>query len=324
MEASAQLAALKAAFLAPLAVSSACGLSISSIPAFRGRILADLSAGVLLSVAWLHLLVDAMEKLEGLSTYPAANASMLAGFLVMAGWQFFLPCHHTVAGKLPLLHPSESPADPCATRRRFHMLEVAVSFHSILIGVGFGFAETGWQQQLELSLALCVHQFLEGLAIGSLGRQCSLGSFEWIRTYLIFSFSLPFGALAALGVQVVSPFDDQSTPYRWASGLLSAFASGTLTYIGVAMLMNTATTPPPIGDDPASRVADASERGEGDAVVLEGMSSWGIPACMLDEPRTKLLCSKPCGFALSEDSPLPRLLATFTGAALMAVLAIWA
>ena len=87
------------------------------------------------------------------------------------------------------------------------------------------------------------------------------------------------------------------------------------------MLMNTATTPPPIGDDPASRVADASERGEGDAVVLEGMSSWGIPACMLDEPRTKLLCSKPCGFALSEDSPLPRLLATFTGAALMAFLA---
>ena len=55
--------------LSLLAGCSALGLWISyqnsERGVFGGRFLSDLSAGMLLSVAWLHLLDDASEKLEG-------------------------------------------------------------------------------------------------------------------------------------------------------------------------------------------------------------------------------------------------------------------
>merc|ERR1712185_632562 len=47
-------------------------------------LLTAISAGVVLSVAWLHLLDDAQLMLKDLTMYPAANTAMMVGFLLMS------------------------------------------------------------------------------------------------------------------------------------------------------------------------------------------------------------------------------------------------
>ena len=327
---------LTALCLGLLAMCSALGLSVSNLE--RGgkaaaRFLADMSAGVLLCVAWVHLLDDATDKLRGLTGYPAANMSMVVGFLCMAMWQTVTPCVHTAAHE----HAGHSfvsmvvHSNGCSTARKshqvpllpvqtapvslshFHTLELAISLHSILIGVGFGFVQSGWTQQLELALALCVHQFLEGVAVGSLGRQVGLNRCGWAWTYAIFTFSLPVGAVIALVSQFVLPFDDNSAAYRWFSGLLGAFAAGTLTHIGCEML---------------SSQHDSADCRHSDLVAEPyAPPPDHEPICKADDvergpprPSPPKLARLPSAASRAAQ----RLLATSLGAALLGVLAIWA
>ena len=334
--------------LSLLAGCSALGLWISyqnsERGVFGGRFLSDLSAGMLLSVAWLHLLDDASEKLEGLTEYPAANASMLFGYLLMATWATVAPCHHTTSNHMPLL---SSKTEEPMSKNTFHAMEASISLHSVLIGVSYGLAQTGWQPQLELGLALCVHQLLEGVAIGALGRRVGphrLHQSEWARTFAIFSFSLPLGAFLAIGVQAAVAFDDQAPSFRWASGLLGAFAGGTLTHIGVEMLHGTDAERagasfmesavqdvcPPV----SPKVAPTDGAVEFGHEHSHHMHEAAPPPGRKPTFAPHILHSPDCAH---QHDPLgrshtfhilrtllPRLLATSLGAALMAVLAIWA
>ena len=214
----------------------------------------------------------------------------------------------------------------------------------MLIGVSYGLAQTGWQPQLELGLALCVHQLLEGVAIGALGRRVGphrLHQSEWARTFAIFSFSLPLGAFLAIAVQAAVAFDDQAPSFRWASGLLGAFAGGTLTHIGVEMLHGTDAERagasfmesavqdvcPPV----SPKVAPTDGAVEFGHEHGHHMHEAAPPPGRNSKPSFHVLHSPDCA---SHPGPshtfhilrtlLPRLLATSLGAALMAVLAIWA
>jgi len=214
-------------------------------------LLSSVSAGVVLCVAWLHLLDDAQDSLEGLTDFPAANAAMLLGFLVMAACHAFAPCPHN-SKEVPLLGSSSVPKDDVACLvddhstgsappnprivTRFHAMEVSISFHSVLIGLAFGFT-VAWREQVGLGIALCVHQFFEGMALGTSGRQARLTSREWLRTYIVFCLSLPLGIAAAITLQLLSDVNSTAnTTWRWSYGLASAFAAGTLTHIGVEMI----------------------------------------------------------------------------------------
>ena len=100
------------------------------------------------------------------------------------------------------------------------MLEASISLHSVLIGLGYGLGELGGQEQLVLGFALCVHQFLEGLTVGMLGRSSGLSRNGWRCTYLVFTLSLPLGVAAGLTVPTVfqkltSP---QVQPFSLSSG----------------------------------------------------------------------------------------------------------
>ena len=331
------VAKLTAFCLALLAICSAAGLSISHFERggkAAGRFLADMSAGVLLCVAWVHLLDDATDTLRGLTEYPAANMSMVVGFLVMAMWQTVAPCVHSHAAhdlaapiimhshgctsgrkahQVPLLPQTSAPV----SLSHFHTLELAISLHSILIGVGFGFVQSGFMQQLELAIALCVHQFLEGVAVGSLGRQVGLNKCEWAQTYAIFTFSLPLGAVIALASQFFLPFDVNSPGYRWFSGLLGAFAAGTLTHIGCEML-STQHDHDPHAD------CRHSDLVSGPYVPPDQPT---CPPCNgdMEGPLPPSMARLPSGLPASRAQRLmTRLLATSLGAALLGVLAIWA
>jgi zinc transporter ZupT len=211
--------------LAWLAFASALGIYLPSHVSLGGSAKADLlagvSAGVLLSVALLHLLDDAQERLEPLTEYPAANAVALLGYLIMATTQALMPCLHGQSNRM-LLTPLVDGAQPDSdlVRARFYALEASISLHSVLIGLGMGFAHSGvrpppieramqanlltstqrvaprascqWKELLVLALALTVHQFFEGFALGMFARRAHLSPLAWYVTGAVCAlFSLP-------------------------------------------------------------------------------------------------------------------------------------
>ena len=234
-----------------LAVVSALGVfvgrdgdgSTSSGPKRGQGLIASLSAGVVLCVSWLHLLDDAQDTLKDLTDYPAANCAMLVGFLLMWLCQAQTRCHHGSGspsswGGEEMLLPIES-AESCAAKTvfktpsppdsalltRFHVMEASISFHSFLIGLGIGFAQSGWRAQLVLGGSLCVHQFFEGCAVGTVGKLCQLSKNAWLWTFVIFSLSLPSGVAIAIAAQLLAT-DGSNVGSQWTLGLLTACAAG--------------------------------------------------------------------------------------------------
>ena len=303
-------------------------LSASTQFSLQTQCLSGLSAGVLISVAWLHLLDDAQERLDGLSEYPAANAAMLSGYLLMAVIQGLMPCHHhTASNTLPLLPTSSLQPSVGGTeemRSRFFVLEASISFHSVLIGLSFGLANTGWRQQLGLGIALCVHQFLEGLAVSTMGRRSGLGQRAWQFAFLVFALSLPFGAACGLGIRSLYAGFSNNVAVRWCSGLLNATAAGTLTHIGVDMV---GLTLDPDAHLPSPWHAAPPEPVTG--IPLDGRAQETMDAieAMVGAPKAS---KSACGSACMRHGVSPRVQTVLRmtcvclGATIMAVLAIWA
>lgn len=299
-----------------LCLSSALGVALpytaantSSKVRVRYERLAQLSAGVVIAVSWLHLLDDAQNRLRELVEYPAANVAMLAGFLFTAFFQTLAQCHHhhhapsneehllsvdaSAGGALPKVVADE--------QTRFYLMEAAISFHSVLIGLGVGFAQSGWREQLVLGLVLCVHQFLEGCALGLMGRRCQLSNRKWVCVFLLFSLSLPAGVATAVGAQLLYDSFEGNALYGWITGLLNGFAAGTLTHVAVDMI---------------SRELDVSQEHSGAPATPEFDSAWALTA-----PANCRPCAmRPTGARLRS---LRAMLAICCGAGAMCLLAIW-
>ena len=240
-----------------LAVVSALGIFVGKDSEKGGGpkdegLLASVSAGVVLSVSWLHLLDDAQDTLEGLTDYPAAMCAMLVGFLLMWFCQAQTRYHHSSGspsswnccvahrrrdgeGTLLLKAPSSPPPNSTMVTR-FHVMEASISFHSFMIGLGIGFAQGGWRAQLVLGASLCVHQFFEGCAVGTVGTKVKLSQSAWRRTFVVFSLSLPSGVAIAVAVQLIATVGS-NVGYQWALGLLTAGVAGqprTVQFLSVA------------------------------------------------------------------------------------------
>lgn len=224
-----------------LGAASCFGILSSSRIALGHRtetdVAAGISAGVLLSVAYLHLLDDAQERLGGLTDYPAANAAAVVGFLVMSISQALVPCLHGESKFVPLLPLDDDELDGGRmARARLYALEASISLHSVLIGLSIGFAESEWTELLVLAIAMTVHQFFEGFALGMMARRSQLTRLAWQVTCVVFTLSLPLGGFTSITLKALFSSFASSTTYFWVSGLLNAFAAGMLTHIGVEMV----------------------------------------------------------------------------------------
>ena len=308
--------------------------------------LKGMSAGVLVAVAWLHMLDDAQERLEGLTMYPAANAAMLTGYMMMATVQeLSRPCHHAPsAAGLPLLS-NGSPQHI----HTFHVSEASISIHSVLIGLSFGLGELGAQEQFVLGLALSVHQCLEGLAIGLLGMKSGLRRSAWRWTYLVFTLSLPLGIAIGFAARQMYAGLAHDLTFRWSSGLMNGLAAGTLTHISMHMVSAHADEPrpPALIHDLNCRSLTAGqqcwpagrdEKGIADCCTQDRLLAMGrsnltestqdrMLAIMLDSCDAKRLPPSPWPSLPARcipSLPVLRVMSAGVGAALMAVLAIWA
>ena len=117
----------------------------------------------------------------------------------------------------------------------------------------------------------------------------------WVRAFLLFSLSLPVGVAAAVSVQLAYHSMEDDATYCWVTGLLNAFAAGTLAHVGVEMI---------------TRELEASQQGHHQPPEE--------PCAATPKP--------PCAASLSalHSQRVRAMLAISLGAAMMCVLAIWA
>ncbi|KDO20023.1 hypothetical protein SPRG_14171 [Saprolegnia parasitica CBS 223.65] len=113
------------------------------------------------------------------------------------------------------------------------IFEVGVAIHSVIIGFELGV--TSGATFTTLLIALCFHQFFEGIAVGT----SAVSAFTSLRASLLtavgYSITTPLGILA--GILVSGSYSETSTVSLWVRGVLDAVAGGILVYTGLVELL---------------------------------------------------------------------------------------
>lgn len=196
--------------------------------------------GALLSLAFIHLLAPAFEALsssclpEPWTGYPFAALFSMVASMTMHGIDTFLRTHavgavdlsngsHSHSHVMLILDtPSKSNAMISA-----YILEFGLTLHSVVIGMTVGVANM--ETLISLLVALSIHQFFEGVALGStivsakfqLRVECVLA--------FIFGLSAPVGI--AIGIGLHSSYDTSSVTAVLLSGTFDSLSAGIVLYV---------------------------------------------------------------------------------------------
>jgi len=113
------------------------------------------------------------------------------------------------------------------------IFEAGVAVHSVIVGVDLGI--TSGKEFTNLLLALCFHQFTEGVAVGTSATSAFTSVKASVITSVIFSVTTPIGI--ALGILLSSTYSPTSTAALWLRGTIDALAGGILVYTGIVELL---------------------------------------------------------------------------------------
>jgi zinc transporter 1/2/3 len=222
-------------------------------PAFW--ILKALSAGVLLSLGLVHLLPEAAADFAVLSpSYPAlAEVSCISGFLFMFIVDqlllvYFTPedavdSHKHCDFVLPTAVTDNKQDDPDAPKclqlkaRVFaYLMEMGAALHSVLIGMGLGIIVGNKSEVIVLTVAISIHQMLEGLGLAGMVRAANLSRWQSAGLALSYALTTPVGV--ALGILLSgNNYNPDSHVSRGITGALNGIASGLIIYIAVVHLI---------------------------------------------------------------------------------------
>jgi len=118
-----------------------------------------------------------------------------------------------------------------------YSMEISVSIHSVIIGIGIGLlsGRNNLGALIPLIIAIAFHQFVEGIGLGSniIHSELSLKSFKIISFVLIFSLTCPIGII--IGISTSS--HHHSTGKQFAEGILNSLAAGSLLYISLVEMV---------------------------------------------------------------------------------------
>ncbi|ORX48363.1 Zinc/iron permease [Piromyces finnis] len=107
-----------------------------------------------------------------------------------------------------------------------YLLEIGISFHSVLIGVAFGLERHGL---IILMIALMFHQFFEGVSLSSIFIEAH---FKHIRSIIfmiiLYSLTMPIGGI--IGLILRSIIEETSKVYCTLQGIIDSIAAGILIY----------------------------------------------------------------------------------------------
>lgn len=194
-----------------------------------------LASGTLLAVGLVHMLPDATESLDGFGDLALFVAATIAGsafvFLVVLS-KVAGGCKSRVEG-LSLETGGDGPLQAEGggagrgqrlTEARSFVLFFALSFHSVMEGLGFGSAQD-MGLLVSVFVAMIAHKGLAAFALGCSMAQSELLSWKFWVFAFIFSAGTPLGCL--LGAFFTGGGVGDAASRRMASGVCVALASGT-------------------------------------------------------------------------------------------------
>ncbi|KAJ2783774.1 hypothetical protein H4R18_001526 [Coemansia javaensis] len=225
-------------------------------------------AGVILATAFVHMLGAGIEtlgdqclegRLGGFESWPALLA-MLA-ILAMHLMEHVLtrriararPHADALAGAAAGATPSSSLqsegfekelhvhagalfADERRRRLSTYILELGIALHSVIIGMTL--AVTGGSEFRVLLAAISVHQFFEGMAVGSRVAALAFRSHPLLLRLLnaaVFALTTPLGQ--AIGIGIRQSFAPRSPSSLVVMGVLESLSAGILIYSAVVNLL---------------------------------------------------------------------------------------
>jgi zinc transporter 1/2/3 len=136
--------------------------------------------------------------------------------------------HHHIHGPIPLRdeHLIQT-----------YSMEFALTVHSIFIGMTIGIVRA--EELISLLVALCFHQFFEGVALGARLADLpdsSLTVRQMVILVMIFSLSAPIGII--IGIIATSNVSENGVAYLLTQGIFDGLCAGILLYVGFQLLLH--------------------------------------------------------------------------------------
>jgi zinc transporter 1/2/3 len=112
--------------------------------------------------------------------------------------------------------------------------EFSLSLHSVLIGLAVGIVPD--EELTPLIVALCFHQFFEGITLGVRLDAAQLSLRTLLLGVMVFAVSAPVGIAIGIGLAQANSAFATSTQFIVALGTLEAISAGMLIHVGMQML----------------------------------------------------------------------------------------
>lgn len=144
----------------------------------------------------------------------------------------YKPCNHNHA--LNMI----AGADSLSVIVKAYMMEISVAIHSVIIGIALG--SLGGPDNLQslqaLIIAICFHQFFEGLGLGTVieAARNDLGFQKIVIFAVTFALTVPIGV--AIGIVITNDqtlADGPTAAQEYSLGCLNSVAAGIMIYVAL-------------------------------------------------------------------------------------------
>ena len=280
------LAASAAGVLLVVAGKYVKALRMSPLALALGK---TMGTGIVISCALVHMLLPANEALTSECAPTAFNTDYEAYAYLFALLTALLlqsidtliarlpsskkpisstaPCTEVDCPSEPSLKAVDCPSEPSLAppgSAHVHAHEVSLlatmsaefsfTVHSLFIGLAVGIV--GDEELKVLLVALCFHQFFEGVALGArlIDKASNLTTPAILVLTALFAIAAPIGIGIGTGVMSAEGLNTNGVAFLLTTGTFDAICAGLLLQIGFSMLINDfpadlASVAPPKGDD---------------------------------------------------------------------------
>ena len=123
-----------------------------------------------------------------------------------------------------------------------YMMEISVAIHSVIIGVALGSmaGEENLQSLQALLIAICFHQFFEGLGLGTViaAARLHFGTAKIAVFALVFALTVPVGVI--IGIFIINDQTLEEGPtvsQQYTEGCLNSLAAGIMIYVALVEMI---------------------------------------------------------------------------------------
>lgn len=202
------------------------------------------SAGMMTSLAMTHITSDVIIELNQHIQFPLGACCVMCGMLFMTITTDVAQCWKGNANvdieqplnKCSLCGQNESRLTATTKNSIYkktiylYLFEAVCVFHNFMIGFGLG-VTTQENSKGGLCLALCLHQFLEGISLGSITSETEISIMKGFGIAFGYSVTAPIGIIIGV-VLDASPWREQDIKNTIIS-CIQGFAGGLLLYVAM-------------------------------------------------------------------------------------------